>query len=249
MSTNQQSVRELKETVALSHRLLFHTGLATTRGHSSIRIPGTDRFLIKPWPHIHMNRITADDIITMDMDGNIVEGDTKKITRVSEWPIHAEIYRSHPDVGGVVHTHQKWATMMGIAGKTILPVVAVQLAHIVAEPLPVYDEDRALIRSVQQGKQVAKVMGNAVACHLQNHGMVFAGPNLETATMDAIHIEYEAEMTWHASLIGTPKSIPMLYLRPNMERRKTGEVDDSWEHYWKWVDQHPDSLYHRSVQA
>ena len=249
MSTNKQSIEELKETVALSHRLLYHTGLATTRGHSSALIPGTNKMLIKSWPHIYLNKVIAEDIIVMDLDGNILEGKTENNTSVSEWPLHSEVYKANSDVGGVIHTHQKWASLVCIAGKNILPVVAAQFAHVVAEPLPVMDEDKGLIRRVEQGQLVAKIMGDAAACHLQNHGMVFAGPNLETATMEAIHIEYEAEITWRAMLVGTPLEIPALYMRPHQYRRKEGGVDEAWEHYWKWVDQHPESLRFSSVQV
>ena len=59
----------LRETVAVSHRLLYLTGLGTTRGHTSARIPGTDTFFIKPWPHIQMHRVRAEDLIVMDFDG------------------------------------------------------------------------------------------------------------------------------------------------------------------------------------
>jgi L-ribulose-5-phosphate 4-epimerase len=248
MTTKRPSLSQIKETVALSHRVLFHAGLVTDRGHSSARIPGTDRFLIKSWPHIHMNRVVAEDLITMDLDGNIVAGKREGITRVSEWPIHAEIYRAHPDAGGVIHTHQKWATLMGIIGKPILPVLGTQFGYSVADPLPMLDEDRALIRQVQQGKLVAELLGKAPGIHLQSHGLVFAAPNLELATLDAINIEYQAEITWRAMLVGAPKAIPKYFLRGHLERWAKGEVPEPWDHYWKWVDQHPESVRPRSVQ-
>ena len=248
MTIKSPSVGELKETVALSNRVLYLAGLVTTQGHSSARIPGTDRFLIKSLPSIHMNRVLAEDLIIMDFDGNIMEGKKEGVTRVSEWPLHAEIYRAYPDVGGVVHTHQKWATMMAVAGKPILPVLGADLSSSVAEPLPVFDEDKSLIRSAEQGRRVGEILGNAVGCHLQNHGMLFAGPNVELATLDAIHVEYEAEITWRAMLIGTPSTIPMSFLRGHVERRKAGEIPDHWEHFWKWADKHPESFRPRSFQ-
>ncbi len=241
-----RDLQDLRETVAVSHRLLYYTGLGTTRGHTSARIPGTDTFIIKPWPHIQMHRTDAKDLIVMDLDGNIVNNDGS-ITKVSEWPIHAELYKAYPELGAVTHTHQKWASMIGIAGATVLPVVGAEQGAPVAEPLAMFDEDKALIRSVEQGKSVAQKMKGQVACHLQNHGMVFAGPNVETVTMDAIHIEYQAEMTWRARLIGDPDVVPKLFMEQALERRAKGEVSEAWEHYWKWVDQHPESLRPRSA--
>ena len=244
MVTN--NLDQLKETVAMSHRILFATGLTTASGHASARIPGTNKFLIKPWPHIHMNRVRAEDIIELDFDGNRLTGpDT--VTRVSEWPIHAEIYKAHPEVNAVIHTHQKWATMMGIAGRTILPVLHPGLAAVVAVPMPVFDEDYALIRQVSQGRSVAEKLGGHIGVHLRTHGMVFAGPNLQTATVEAIHTEYQAEINWLAMQIGDPKAIPMLFMRPTLERRGPGNVPDAWENYYKWVDDHPESARYRVV--
>lgn len=258
---DERALAELRETTAISHRLLYRTGLGTTRGHTSARISwtggtgkpgtrdsgGTDAFVIKPWPHIQMHRVRAEDLIVMDFDGNILGAEGRAITKVSEWPIHAEIYRARPDVGAIIHTHQKWATMMGFAGATILPLVDPELSAAVAHEPVVFDEDKALIRSVEQGKAVAERMRGANACHLQNHGMVFVGPNVETATVDAIATEHLAEMTWRARLIGSPEALPSLALRPALDRRARGQIPESWIHYWKWVDENPESLRPRSA--
>ena len=109
--------------------------------------------------------------------------------------------------------------MMGIAGATNLPLVDPELSVAVAHEPAVYDEDKALIRSVAQGTAVAERMRSANACHLQNHGMVFTGPNVETATIEAIATEHLAELTWRAQLIGAPEAMADLALRPALERR------------------------------
>ena len=243
-----KNLNELKETVALAHRVLFVTGLTFASGHASARIPGSNQFVIKPWPHKHQNRHTAEEMIIMDLDGNKLTGpDT--VARVSEWRIHAEIYRARPDVNGVVHTHQKWATMMGIAGKTILPVLHPGIASVAAEPLPVYDEEYATIHNSFQGLRVAMTLGNALGVHLRDHGMVFAAPNLQTAVIDAIHTEYQAELTWLAMQIGAPETVPMLFMRPAIERRGPDNVPDAWENFYKWADQHPESARERVVHV
>lgn len=241
-------IQKLQETVALAHRILFMTGLTTASGHASARIPGTDQFVIKPWPHKHMNRHTAEEMIVVDIDGNRLTGpDT--ITVVSEWFIHAEMYRNRPDVNGVVHTHQKWATMMGIAGKTILPVLHPGLASGQARPIPVFDEDYALIHNATQGRLIAEKLGDAVGVHLRTHGMVFAGPNVETVIMDAVQTEWQAEVNWLAMQIGDPATIPMLFMRPFVERRSPDIVPDAWDNFYKWADEHPESARYRVVHV
>ena len=242
--TSKGEIRDLRENVALSHRLLYRTGLATTRGHTSARVPGQpDQFLIKPWPHIQMHRMTASDMIIMDIEGTIVEGPSGMVTRVSEWPIHAEIYKAQSSVDSIIHTHQPWASMMAIAGKTILPVLATDAAAALAEPAPVMSEDRALIRRVAQGQAVAALLGSAPACHLLNHGMVFAGPDVETVTVEAIDIEYQAELNWRASLI-SGSQLPTTEMASMLERSEKAKA--AWENYWRWADANPESLYPRT---
>jgi ribulose-5-phosphate 4-epimerase/fuculose-1-phosphate aldolase len=137
--------------------------------------------------------------------------------------------------------------MMGVAGLTILPAVDPEIASAVAHEPVMFDEDKALIRSVDQGVAVAKRMKGANACHLQNHGMVFTGPNVQTVTAEAIAIEHEAEITWRAHLIGKPEAVSELALRPSLDRRSRGEVAEAWEYYWRWVDKNPESLRPRSA--
>lgn len=244
---NTRSIDELREIVALSHRILFATGLTTSSGHASARLPGTDKFLIKPWPHIHMNRLRAEDIIILDLDGNKLSG-PDDVTRVSEWALHSEVYRARPDVNGVIHTHQKWATMMGIAGKTILPVLQSYPASSAANPMPVYDESYATIKDASDGMAVAQKLGAHVGVHLRTHGMLFAAPNLETATIEAIHTEYQAELTWLATRIGKPKTVAPSALRAGLERMGPDYIPGPWE-YYKWLDAHPDSGRYRVVQV
>ena len=105
----QPNTQELRETVALANRTLHHQGLTTYAGHASIRIPGTDCILIKPRPHVSMDRVTADMIMTLDLEGAIIDAPEGAIIPV-EWSLHTEIYKARPDVGSVVHTHQKWCT-------------------------------------------------------------------------------------------------------------------------------------------
>ncbi len=242
-----KNIDELKETVALSHRILFATGLATSSGHASARVQGTDRFFIKPWPHIHMSRLRAENIIMLDLDGNKLAG-PDNVTHVSEWALHAEVYRARPDVNGVIHTHQKWATMMGIAGKAILPVMHPDLAAVAAEQFPIYDEDYRTIKDASEGRRVAEKLGNHIGVSMRTHGMLFAAPNLETATVEAIHTEVQAELTWLAMQIGKPKSISPLILRSRVESRGPDYIPEAWE-YYRWLDAHPDSAHYRVVQV
>ena len=70
---------------------------------------------IKP-SGIDYDKLTADDIVIVDIDGNKVEGALKPS---SDLDTHLEIYRNFKDVNGVVHTHSLWATTMAQQGQEI----------------------------------------------------------------------------------------------------------------------------------
>jgi len=248
MSSNK-SIDELKELVALANRTIHHMGLVANSGHSSHRIPGTDQVLIKRNGALQRSiGITVpSDILTMDLDGNHLDGEG---TIPQEWSLHAEIYKARPDVMGVVHTHQKWATVFGIAGVKIRPLLHPGLAASAAEPIAFYDESYDIVRSVQQAKVVAELLGNDTVCHLRNHGMVFAAPTLEVATITAINLEYQAQVNWHALQLAPSEKIqeiPMLDMRNMMVQMREWGSGNTWN-YYKWLDQNINSGRLRTVQ-
>ncbi len=245
---NDREIEALRETVALANRVVHHTGLTTYLGHASARIPGTDRVLIKRNGTIavSMDTTTIKDILMADLDGNQLDG--QSVGKLpAEWPLHAEIYKARPDVLGVLHTHQRWATTFGIAGAKVLPVQHPIHSSVVAEDIPVYDESYAIVTTDEQAQVVAQVMGPSIVCHLRTHGMVFAAGSVEAATMAAIDLEYQAELTYMASQIGTPNSIPMLFMREALERRKAGGVGNAWS-YYGWMDENLQDGRARQVQ-
>ena len=252
---NGKGILELREQVALANRLLHHYGLTSYLGHASARIPGTDHIIIKGRPHVSMDRVRPQDLMIMDLEGNVVEASQEYSARVGEWPIHTEVYKARPDVGSVVHTHQKWCTIFGIAGRPVLPVQHPPTAAVAAEHWPVYEETFGLITDVVLGGAVARVMGRNVACHLRTHGMIFVGLNVERAVLAAADAEHLAEMTWRAMPIGTPVPMPMEYMRDDVEKRFTLAEEDvrdgvargEWANH-EWVDQNPDAAWSRGIQ-
>lgn len=60
--------------------------------------------------------MSVDDIVVVDLNGNIIEG---KWRPSSDLPTHLEIYKSFPEIGGITHTHSRWATVFAQAGMSI----------------------------------------------------------------------------------------------------------------------------------
>ncbi len=227
-------LEELKEKVAVANRVLYHQGLAEWLGHASLRLPGTDHVMVKRNGRLGvcLGYTTAREIVTMDLEGRKLEGEGEP---PAEWPLHTEIYKARSDVGSVIHTHQKWATAFGIAGRDILPLYPNPWhTAFLAEPIPIFDSARFaeyLVTTPEVGRAVAQTMGQHTVCHLVGHGVVVAAPTMEQCVVLAVDLERQAEMTYLTSQLGTPRAIPKgLMTRDPFEA--TGALRQ-WEYYAK----------------
>ena len=106
----------LKQEVLEANLLLPKYGLITfTWGNVS----GIDResglVVIKP-SGVSYDGMTAEDMVVVDLQGKVVEGKWKPS---SDTPTHLALYRAFPGLGGIVHTHSRWATSFAQAGMPI----------------------------------------------------------------------------------------------------------------------------------
>ena len=109
-------LEELKKQVCAANLLLPKYGLVTfTWGNVS----GIDRekglIVIKP-SGVDYDGMTPEDMVVVDLDGKTVEGKWKPS---SDTATHLALYRAFSNIGGVVHTHSRWATSFAQAGMPI----------------------------------------------------------------------------------------------------------------------------------
>jgi L-ribulose-5-phosphate 4-epimerase len=110
-------LEKLKEQVLQANLLLPRHGLVTfTWGNVS----GIDRqqglVVIKP-SGVSYEEMKAEDMVIVELNtGKKVEGSLKPS---SDTTTHIELYKSFPNVGGIVHTHSRWATTFAQAGRGI----------------------------------------------------------------------------------------------------------------------------------
>ncbi|RME43457.1 MAG: class II aldolase/adducin family protein [Chloroflexi bacterium] len=190
----------LKEKLVTCIRLMAMEGLLDFNGHVSLRLPD-DRLLINSRYSTRAG-ITPEQIVIADMDGNLLEGDDEP---PSETVIHTEIYQARPDVGAVAHLHPQYATLFTIAGIPLVPVYIVA-SLFGKEGVPVFD-DSSLIRSKEQGRAVAKALGNRPALLLRAHGAVAVAPDIEGVFAVAFALEDNARKALWAAMLGGANSL------------------------------------------
>ncbi len=111
-------LEQLKEQVCQANLLLPKHGLITfTWGNVSGIDRGQGLVVIKP-SGVSYDGMKADDMAVVELEtGKVVEG---KLKPSSDTPTHVELYKAFPNIGGIVHTHSRWATTFAQAGRGML---------------------------------------------------------------------------------------------------------------------------------
>ena len=93
-----------------------HNLVTLTWGNVSAVCREQGVFIIKP-SGVEYSVMTADDMVVVSIEtGEVVEGKKKPS---SDTPTHRLLYQQFPDIGGIVHTHSRHATIWAQAGKSI----------------------------------------------------------------------------------------------------------------------------------
>ena len=199
-------LEELKRTVCEANLLLPKHRLVTlTWGNAS----GIDReaglIVIKP-SGVDYEGMTPDDMVVVDLDGNVVEGSHRPS---SDTPSHLELYRSFPSIGGIVHTHPRWATIFAQAGRSIPVLGTTHADHFYGE-IPC---TRSMMRHEieddyerETGRLIVETFSRTDPSDVPGvlvcaHGPFTWGADPIEAAKNAVVLEEVAFMGWHVVAI------------------------------------------------
>jgi len=223
----------LRRDVALANRIIEAFGLSNAFGHASARIPGTDTFV---FPSRRSPAFAEPSrLLILDTDGKVVAGEGEPN---SELWIHARIYATRPEVGGVVHAHSPACICLTQIGQPhrIVHNHGGAFADGVAEY-----ERIGLIRTRELGDALARSLGSRVAVMMRGHGTTTVAADVRRATVAALFLEESAELqlAMLASAGGDATRI-RAYSREEAERvndqLEAPMVDRAWEYYAAKVD-------------
>lgn len=201
-------LRLLREDLVAVSRRGYERGLVVgVSGNNSLRVPETDLVLIKATGGCQGEMDTADTVL-MDLDGRVLdEGRSPS----KEWRWHLGVYRTRPDVGGIVHLHPPYAVAFAVADQVPLLVHTAGRAHLRAvkdvELLPAGSEELArAVTDVFADPQVRGVL-------MREHGTITVGPDLRTAYYRTEYLEDTAKVAVVAAQIrGTdPGTLPLAH--------------------------------------
>src|SRR6266702_2157412 len=189
--------RQLREAIIAKCRWMNASGLNQgTSGNISARYQ--DRMLITP-SAIAYDAMMPDMIASMPLEGGgDWDGPLKPST---EWRFHFDIMRARSDVGGIVHTHSTYATVLAIARKSI-PACHYMIAAFGGTDIRCAGYARFGTQELSDLALTALDQRNG--CLLANHGMIAVGANLDKAMWHAVELETIARQYYLSLALGSP---------------------------------------------
>lgn len=190
-------LEELKKRVYEQNITLVKNGLVVlTWGNVSARDEKTGLIVIKP-SGVPYETMKADDMVVVDIEGNVVEGD---LSPSSDLPTHLYLYKEYGWIGGVVHTHSTYATAYAQSGKDI-PVYGTthadafygkvvcsrDMTDIEIDNEYEYNTGKVIVETVKNAREVPAVL-------VKNHGVFTWGASVQKAVENAITLEEVAKM-------------------------------------------------------
>lgn len=185
----------IKELVDVSH-YIYKKGLVPGKsGNISCRFDENDISKVAiTRSSISKRFVGYEDIIIIDMEGNVLEGDKKPS---SETFLHLNIYNKRDDINGIVHSHSPFAAGFSMSDKELKRLEGFGPIDNPYIPSVKYSKPG----STELAKDTAEAMKNEDAVILKNHGVVAAGVNLDEAALLAEFIEDIAKTQTIAHLL------------------------------------------------
>ena len=186
----------LEALIARASRALAVAGLFDMHGHISVRQGdllyindrGSSRISLKP-EQVATVRIS---------DGKAVHGEPP-----SETALHLAVYRALKEAGSVAHFHPLFATAFAVAGRPL--VTAYNAGAYFGREVPVFD-DPDLIRTDDQGRAMAEVLGRHAAVLLRGHGVVVWAADVPSCVTASLFLEESARRLAATVPLGEPRA-------------------------------------------
>lgn len=194
-----------KQKLAAAFRLFgkfgFDEGVA---GHITVRDPEKlDHFWVNPMG-VSFKQIKVSDLILVDHDGNIVEGEG--LLNGAAFTIHSRVHAARPDVIAAAHAHSVYGKSWSSLGRLLDPITQDSCAFYQDHAL--LGEFTGVVLDLESGDELSQVLGDKKAIILQNHGLLTVGQSVEAAAWWYITMERSCQAQLMAEAAGKPISIP-----------------------------------------
>lgn len=222
-------LEKLKREVLEANLMLPRYDLVTfTWGNVSAVDRESGMMVIKP-SGVAYNELKAEDMTVVSLSsGKTVEG---AYSPSSDTPTHIELYRAFESLGGIVHTHSRWATSFAQAGMGVIPMGTTHADYFYGEIPCTRDMTSEEIKGEYE-KETGNVIIEAFsgkdpleipAVLVRNHGPFAWGKSAAEAVHNAVVLEEAAFMNFHALSLNPQAGAVSRELLDRHYLRKHGE--------------------------
>lgn len=141
----------------------------------------------------HFSQICVSDLILVNEDGEVVVGDEP--INAAAFAIHSEIHKARPDVHAACHAHSVYGKAFAAFGRELEMITQDALRFYKSHA--VYDNFGGVVLDREEGKRIAKALGNGKAVILQNHGLLTVADSVDAAAFWFMSLD----KTCHAQLL------------------------------------------------
>jgi len=234
-----KKVKDLIEDIVAANRILAAENVVDAFGHVSARHPEkSDRYFIAR--AVAPELITAEDIMEITLDGEVLSGDTRK--PYLERHIHGAIYEARPDVKSVVHSHSQSVIPYGVTDEKLRPVV--HSCATIGCHIPVWDaqttfgDTNMLIANMPMGQDFAKILGQNNAALMRGHGCTVIGRSVREAVYTAVCLEVNARLQMEASRFAPVKFLTEGEIKIICERLADAKPNEGYDRAWEYWCRH-----------
>jgi HCOMODA/2-hydroxy-3-carboxy-muconic semialdehyde decarboxylase len=135
-----------------------------------------------------------------------------------------------------VHHHAYGVLPFTITAEALRPVV--HTASVIGAEIPVWDIRRKfggtdmLVRSLEQGRDLAATLAGHTCVLIRGHGAVVVGASIERAVLTAIYLEVNAKVLLEALPLGVPEGLSAEEIAKSSEAQFSPlALDRSWEYF------------------
>ncbi|HUU28241.1 MAG TPA: class II aldolase/adducin family protein [archaeon] len=184
--------------IRVAKRLYDRELTSGTGGDISVRVPGTDRIIIKATKTC-FGDLDYGKLSTLNLEGEVVEGNPSPS---DEAEIHVRVYSLREDVGAIMHMHSPYATAWATVGGKIPAVTQQSVKPLTAVALVPYYRvgSPELVGAVVESYRNP---GTTVVM-MENHGTFVVGADLYDVLYQAEVVENTARIAYLCKALGEP---------------------------------------------
>jgi len=189
--TKEQTEANLRVQLAYLYRIFdYYSWCDLIVTHLSVRIPGENALLINPFG-LSFKEITPDNLVKVDLDGNVLESRSGLPNNKNGTTVHRAIYRAKPDIHCILHTHSHFGVAVSSLQQELM--LLDQIGMMFYNQVGYHDFEKLFINDDGQQALIAD-MKNYPCMVLKNHGLLTVASSIPEAFWFHYYLEYTCKI-------------------------------------------------------